>query len=172
MAERMKSPGSPSRHDLVDAATLSLLATFAQTVVITLTLLVFIFQFRSQEKAIRESSYQNVIGRYNEYVMSSGSADDMLLAQFLLADNKPSAAELGAIRRIMIAYGIIEEAYGLYKKGWIDKNDWEQWAVWLKTLARHPQFATLHTASTGMFDPDFQAYVSQMIGSGPPGPAN
>jgi hypothetical protein len=156
---------------LVDDATLNLLATFAQTVVITLTLLVFIFQFRSQERAIKDSSYQEVIGRYNEYVMSSGAADDMLMAQFMFAENKPSTVELAAIRRMMVAYGIIEEAYGLYKKGWIDKKDWDQWAAWLKTLSRSPQFATLHTATTGMFDPDFQVYVSQMLGSSPPGPA-
>jgi hypothetical protein len=66
---------------LVDATDLSLLATFAQTVVITLTLLVFIFQFRSQEKAIRESSYQNVLGRYGDYIMSGGGTDELLLAQ-------------------------------------------------------------------------------------------
>jgi len=165
----MKSTDYPSQHDLVDDATLNLLATFAQTLVITLTLLVFIFQFRSQERAIKDSSYQNVIGRYNEYIMSAGTADDLLLAS-LFADNKPPADELARIRRLMIAYGIIEEAYGLYKKGWIDKEDWDQWATWLKAISRYPQFATLHTGTTGMFDPDFQAYVSQMIGSSSPDP--
>ncbi len=63
------------------AIDLSVLATLVQTIVITLTLLVFIFQFRSQEKAIRESSYQNVLGRYNDYVMSGTGADDLILAR-------------------------------------------------------------------------------------------
>lgn len=65
----------------------------------------------------------------------------------------------------MIAYGIIEEAYELYKKGWIDEETWEQWNVWLKVLCRHPQFAALHAASAGMFDRTFQEHVSGLIGS-------
>jgi len=44
------------------------IASLVQTVVITLTLAVFIFQFRSQEKSIRESAVQNVMGRYTDYV--------------------------------------------------------------------------------------------------------
>jgi hypothetical protein len=40
---------------------MSVLATVVQTIVITLALLVFIFQFRSQEKAIWESSYQAIL---------------------------------------------------------------------------------------------------------------
>jgi high-affinity Fe2+/Pb2+ permease len=63
------------------AIDLSVLATLVQTIVITLTLLVFIFQFRSQEKAIRESSYQNVLRIYNDYVMSSTGTDDLILAR-------------------------------------------------------------------------------------------
>ena len=39
-----------------------------QTVVISLTLLVFIFQFRSQERAIKESAVANVMGRYTDYI--------------------------------------------------------------------------------------------------------
>ena len=38
---------------MVDATTLIVIATLAQTVVITITLMVFILQFRSQEKSIR-----------------------------------------------------------------------------------------------------------------------
>ena len=151
---------------MVDATDLTLLATLVQTSVITLTLLVFIFQFRSQEKAIRESSYQNLLGRYSEYVMSGSGTDDLLLAQLLSTDSdKPSAEELGAIRRLMIAYGIIEEAYELYKKGWIDDETWEQWAAWLGAISKHPRFASLHVATTGMFDKDFQDHVSRLIDS-------
>jgi hypothetical protein len=53
---------------LVDATELIIITSLVQTIVITLTLVVFIFQFRGQEKAIRESSYQNVMGRYTDYV--------------------------------------------------------------------------------------------------------
>src|SRR5579871_639265 len=114
------------------AIDLSLLATIVQTIVITLTLLIFIFQFRSQEKAIKESSYQNVLGRYNEYVMSSSATDDLLLARLFSNSAEPvTKEELALVRRLMIAYGIIEEAYELYEKKWIDKETWDQWDAWL-----------------------------------------
>jgi len=53
---------------MVDSTDLVVIASVVQTVVITLTLGVFIFQFRSQEKSIRESAVQNVMGRYTDYV--------------------------------------------------------------------------------------------------------
>ena len=53
---------------MVDSTDLIVIASVAQTVVITLTLVVFIFQFRSQEKAIKESAYQAVQGRYTDYI--------------------------------------------------------------------------------------------------------
>ena len=145
------------------AIDLSVLATLVQTIVITLTLLVFIFQFRSQEKAIRESSYQAVIGRYNDYVMSSNATDDLILARLFSPQRELSKEEVAGIRRLMVAYGILEETYELYAKKWIDKETWDQWDVWLKAISTHPDFALLHTASLGMFDKDFQEHVSQLL---------
>lgn len=152
---------------MVDATTVAVLATLVQTVVITLTLLVFIFQFRSQEKAIHESSYQNLLGRYNDFVMSSEGADDNLFARLLSgAGVNLKVEDMGTIRRLMISYGIIEEAFVLYKKGWIDKDGWEQWNTWLKGLCRHPHFATLHNLTAGMYDKEFQDHVSGLLASG------
>jgi hypothetical protein len=54
---------------LDEATEIIVLTSLVQTAVITLTLLVFIFQFRSQERAIKESSYQNLMGRYNDFMM-------------------------------------------------------------------------------------------------------
>lgn len=150
---------------MVDAVTLTLLATLVQTVVITLTLLVFIFQFRSQERAIREASYQNLLGRYNEFMMTSQGADDALLARLISPNKEFDAKDLAAIRRLLISYGIIEEAYELHKKGWIDKDAWEQWNTWLKALCRNPHFATLHSSTAGMYDKEFQDHVSRLLGS-------
>ena len=53
-----------------EATFIVVLTSLVQTIVITLTLLVFIFQFRSQEKAIKESSYQNLMGRYNDFILT------------------------------------------------------------------------------------------------------
>jgi hypothetical protein len=145
------------------AIDLGLLATIVQTIVITLTLLVFIFQFRSQEKAIKESSYQNVLGRYNDYVMSGTPTDDLLLSRLFSRTQELSPAEIAGVRRLMIAYGILEEVFELYEKKWIDKKTWEQWEAWLRSIRKYPQFALLHNATTGMYDKGFQERVSQLI---------
>jgi len=151
---------------MVDASDLLVLATVVQTVVLTLTLFIFIFQFRSQEKAIRESSYQNVLGRYNEYIMSGDDADNLMLARLLDPGQNYTKEEMAGIRRLMIAYGIIEEAYELYSKGWIDKNTWAQWDAWLQAISVYPAFVTMHNATKGMFDPEFQGHVTKLLDSG------
>jgi hypothetical protein len=71
----------------------------------------------------------------------------------------------------MISYGIIEEAYELYKKGWIDEDAWEQWNTWLKALSKTPHFETLHSSTAGMVDREFQAHVSRPLESGAESPA-
>ena len=150
---------------MVDAATLSLDATFVQTLVLTLTLLVFIFQFRSQERAIKEASYQNLLGRYNDFIMSSGEADSLLFSRLVSQGERDlDSKETALVRRLLISYGIIEEAYELYKKGWIDEESWEQWNSWLKALIKNPHLATIHRSSAGMFDQDFQAHVTRLLG--------
>jgi hypothetical protein len=149
---------------LVDATTLSLVSTFVQTIVISLTLIVFIFQFRSQEKAIKEASYQNLLGRYNNFIMS-GQESDPLFAKFLASNSGIKEGDLTTVRRLMISYGIIEEAYELYNKGWIDEESWQEWNSWLKALSRHPHFRTLHTQTAGMFNKDFQAHVTRLLDS-------
>ena len=153
----------------MDAATLGLFATFVQTVVITLTLIVFIFQFRSQEKAVKEASYQNLLGRYNDFIMTGGDSDDLLFARLLSqSEAKLDPKDVGLVRRLMISYGIIEEAFELYRKGWIGEDSWEQWNSWLKALIRNPYFKELHSATAGMFDKEFQAHVSSLLDSSSP----
>jgi hypothetical protein len=154
---------------LVDSGTLTLLATIVQTVVITLTLLVFIFQFRSQEKAVKEASYQNLLGRYNDFMMTAEDTDNILFARLLGEEVARDPGDLAIVRRLLLSYGIIEEAYELYKKGWIDDESWEQWNTWLKAISRHPHFVRIHNATQGMYDKEFQAHVSRLIGSGSPG---
>src|SRR5690348_4150286 len=107
--------GASCAFDLAGITDPTVVATIVQTVVITLTLVVFIFQFRSQEKALRESAYQNLLVRYNEYILSGDSADNRVLSRLFTAGSdsreEPSAEDLAAMRRLMIAYGIIEEAF-------------------------------------------------------------
>lgn len=151
---------------MVDSTTVTLLATTIQTVVLTLTLLVFIFQFRSQEKAIREASYQNLLGRYNSFMMSGAESDDLLLSRLMDPQVELSQKETTAVRRLLLSYGIIEEAYELHKKGWMDDAAWEQWDSWLKALVKHPLFQRLHSSTQGMYDREYQDHITGLIGDG------
>jgi hypothetical protein len=152
---------------LVTTTDLVLAATVIQTVVLTFTLVIFIFQFRSQEKAIRESSYQSLMGRYNDFIMTQLAnplPNSLYVDQIRRTSDRQISPEEVSIRgHLLIIYGIIEEAYLLYKKKWIDEETWNQWAAWLKTMAKHPQFAPIHTQTQGMFDKDYQDYISKIL---------
>ncbi len=148
---------------MVDTTTLIVLSTIVQTVVITVTLIVFVMQFRSQEKAIREASYQGLMGRYNDFIRAM--VDKPELSRFLLEDTegRTSPEEAVVYGHLLVAYGIIEEAFLLYKKGWIDKDTWEQWSQWLRILCDRPQMKRIHERTRGTFDKGFEEYVTNMI---------
>jgi len=148
---------------LVDATTLIVLSTIVQTVVITVTLIVFVMQFRSQEKAIREASYQGLMGRYNDFIRSLIERPE--LARFLLneTEGETSSEEATVYAHLLVAYGIIEEAFLLYQKKWIDEYTWEQWSAWLKVLCDLPQLRRIHERTRGTFDKRFEEYVTQML---------
>ncbi|MDG6929602.1 MAG: hypothetical protein JRN29_06165, partial [Nitrososphaerota archaeon] len=59
------------------------------------------------------------------------------------------------------------EGFGLFKKGWIDEESWEEWNSWLKVIASHPQFAMMHSSTEGMYDRGFQAHASALLEPGP-----
>jgi len=142
------------------------LASLVQTVVITLTLLVFIFQFRSQERAIKESSYQNLMGRYNDFMMiqaENPELNKLLRDQLHGRNTKMESEEASVLVNLLIAYGIIEEAFLLYAKKWIDEETWGQWAAWLRDLTRHPGFDLMHRRMSGQFDKRFQDFVSKVL---------
>lgn len=154
---------------MVDAATLTLLATVAQTIVITVMLLVFILQFRSQEQAVDESSYQNLMGRYNDLVMMEAARErPSSLYMSRLSRRSGRSAQITveqaeAFSVLLVIYGLLVEAFTLYKKKWIDKETWDQWAAWLSDMAEDPDFRSIHETSQGMFDPGFEAYLAKGI---------
>ena len=151
---------------MVDATTLIVIATLAQTVVITITLMVFILQFRSQEKSIRESSYQGLMGRYNDSMQAlvgSPALSKMLAARMGDESGEISETQAAIYGHLLIVYGIIEEAFLLYKKGWIDERNWLQWSAFLEALAKNPEFALIHANSSGTFDGDFEDYVAKLL---------
>jgi hypothetical protein len=152
---------------LVDATTLITISTVAQTIVISVTLVVFALSFRSQEKAIRESSYQGLIGRYNDLV--NAVADKPYLARMIFANSPERKSEVMSnedaqiFSHLLIAYGIIEEAYVLRAKKWIEEDNWQQWAAFLRSISRHPLFVQMHELTRGTFDPGFENYVRESL---------
>jgi hypothetical protein len=64
---------------------------------------------------------------------------------------------------LLAVYGILEEAYLLYKRKWISEEDWNQWSAFLERVSRHPMFPRIHGMSSGTFDKRFEDYVSSKI---------
>lgn len=74
-----------------------------------------------------------------------------------------SPQEASIYDHLLIAYGILEEAFLLYFKKWADGESWEQWAAWLKALLNNPQFILIRGSTTGMLEKGFEDYVSKVI---------
>jgi hypothetical protein len=157
---------------LVDSTDLIIIASVVQTVVISLTLLVFIFQFRSQEKAIKESAVQNVMGRYTDYIGMLVERPE--LSKLLDFDEAMRPPEGGAAQKLsqedqtlsaylLLGYGIFEEVYALHKKKWMDDESWQQWSNFLERMTKQPLFRRIHKGTRGTFDKDFQDYVTKLI---------
>ena len=128
---------------------------------ISITLIIFILQFRSQEKAIKESAYQGLMGRYNDLMGNLGGKPEVarILMDSLPGGTSASNEEAAAYSHLLMAYGIIEEAYLLYAKNWIDEENWLQWSAWLEILANSPMFVAMQKATSGTFDKRFENYV-------------
>ena len=98
----------------MDTATLVVISTVAQTVVLGVTLIVFILQFRSQEKAVKESSYQGLMGRYNDFISQLVDKPELtrLLLERVEAERSKliSEEEASVYGRRLLADGFFEEA--------------------------------------------------------------
>jgi len=158
---------------LVDNTDLIIITSVVQTVVISLTLLVFIFQFRSQERAIKESAVANVMGRYTDYMRMLVERPELAkLLDFNEAMKPPeeegptqnlSEEEQTLTAYLLLGYGLFEEVYSLHKKKWMDDETWRQWSAFLERMTRQPVFRRIHRGTRGTFDKDFQDYVSKLI---------
>lgn len=138
-----------------------MVSTLVQTTVITITLVIFVLQFRSQERAIREASYQGLMARYNEFIR--GLAENPVLARLLVDDEKLPPDEAAIYGHIIVAYGIIEEAFLLHVKKWITDDEWKQWSAFLAALAVRPQLKTIYERSRGTFDQRFEEYTARLL---------
>jgi len=157
---------------VVDSTDLIVITTVVQTVVISLTLMVFIFQFRSQEKSIKEAAVQNVMSRYTDYVRMLVDnpglsplrrfAEDINLANGAKMD-KLNPEDEAIFAYIMLGYGLMEEIFTLHKKKWIDDETWGQWSVFMERVSKHPLYRRVHEFTRGTFDKDFEEYVKKMM---------
>jgi hypothetical protein len=150
---------------LVDTTTLIVIATVVQTIVLTITLVVFMLQFRSQEKSIREAAYQGLMGRYNDMIAALAAKPEVakVMMTTLPWGTSFSDDEASAWGHLLMAYGIIEEAFLLYTRKWIDEDNWLQWSAFLEVLAKSPIFVRMQTATIGTFDPRFEKYVLKIL---------
>ena len=157
-----------TRLDITDPVALS---SIVQTAVVTLTLVIFILSFRSQDKAIKEAAYQKALDDYTDSMRLLIEKPELRKFQVELArttaprSGTASATPEDMIVRnyILLLYGLMERIHLLFRKNWIDRETWSQWSAFLELLARHPMFQEVHRSSEGMFDKPFQDYVSDVL---------
>ena len=157
---------------MVDATDLIIITSVAQTLVLSLTLVIFIFQFRSQEKSLKEATYQNVMGRYTDTMrMMIDKPELNKLMNQMRAPGQDGAVDPEELSQedrtqlafMLVMFGILEETYVLYCKKWIDKDSWDQWSNLLETVSKNPLFPRLMEGSGGSFDPRFERYVEELV---------
>lgn len=147
------------------------LSTIVQTAVITLTFIVFILSFRSQNKAIQEQAYQKVLDDYGDAIRRMSDVPELMAFQRELFNRNQTLGNRRSFTRedmivrnyIVEMYGFFERLHALYRRKWIDKDTWKQWAAFLEVVAKHPMFRDVHEASTEMWDRPFVDYVSSIL---------
>src|SRR5437867_10133224 len=112
-------------------------STIAQTIVLTLTLVIFILSFRSQNQATKEAAYQKALDDYTDTMkMLVENPQLSKLSLEMARANQPIGAELQAqppesmvVRNYMLLlYGIFERIHLLYRKKRIHSDTWNQWS--------------------------------------------
>jgi hypothetical protein len=150
------------------------IATLGQTIVLTVTLIVFILQLRSQTKAIKDAAYQSVLDDYNDIIRTQINRpeigellDDLVRPGLTSASELPPLSSREKLVRsyLLMIYGLFERVYILHEKEWIDEGSWREWATWIEVMARNTIFTHVHTISRGMFNAAFQEYVSGLVAS-------
>jgi len=158
---------------LVDISDPVVWSTLVQTVVLTLTLLIFIFSFRSQNKAIKEQAYQKVMDDYGDAMRMLSERPELYAFQLELfnatrrtpeREQKSYTRDEMVIRNyVVMLYGFFERVFFLYRRKWIDEDTWRQWAAFLEIVALHPVFRDVHQSSGEMFDKPFVDYVANIL---------
>jgi hypothetical protein len=146
------------------------LITLAQTIVLALAMVIFIYQFRSQNEAIKDASYQKVLDDYTNSIALLVEQPELasLIDQLGEASraagpkfDKLAPEKSTVFGYMLLNYSLFERVYLLYAKRWIDEETWIQWHSWIKVMAKHPMFQEVHRRSEGTFDRGFQKMVAE-----------
>jgi hypothetical protein len=155
---------------LIDFSDPTVWSTIVQTIVLTLTLVIFTLSFRTQNKATRDAAYQKALDDYSDSMKMLVERPELNSIQIELAritrrsDLANRTPEQMLVRNyVLLLYGIFERIYMLYLKKWIDRETWIQWERFLTTIAKHPLFEDVHRSSEGMFDKPFQDFVTEIL---------
>lgn len=158
---------------MVDIGDPIVFSTIVQTVVLTLTLIIFTLSFRSQDKAIKEQAYQKVMDDYGEVMRSLSEKPELYAFQVELFNRsrRPLARNIKEMTReemvirnhVIGLYGFFERINALYRRKWIDEETWKQWAAFLEVIAAHPLFQEIHHLSPEMWDKPFVDYVDGVL---------
>jgi hypothetical protein len=143
-------------------------STLVQTAVLSLTLLIFILSFRSQNKALQEQAYQKVLDDYTDIIRMQASTPELFKFQMELFNRTGLGRDLTredmVIRNyVIMIYGFFERVHLLYRRKWIDADTWKQWAAFLQLMANHPVFKEIHQSSGEMWDKPFVDYVDNLL---------
>lgn len=134
-------------------------------------MIIFIYQFRSQNLAIKDAAYQKAMDDYTDSIALLVQKPELASLVNELGQTTPGASELtkltpegsAVLGYMLLIYSLFERVYLLYAKKWIDEDTWSQWHAWLKTMAKHPTFQDVHKRSEGTFDRAFQKLVADAI---------
>src|SRR5437763_8278082 len=125
----------------MDGVDLVTIATLGQTVVLAITLIVFIVQLRSQTQAIKDAAYQGVLNDYTDIVRTlidrpeiAELMDDLRRTDPAVESQVPPIPPEKRIVRsyLLLLYGLFERVYILRDKKWIDEASWQEWVVWIE----------------------------------------
>src|SRR5205807_6693340 len=151
----------------MDGFDLVAIATLGQTVVLTVTLIVFIFQLRSQTKAIKDAAYQSVLDDYNDIIRTQVNRpeigellDDLVRPGFTSAADLPPLSSREKLVRsyLLMIYGLFERVYILHDKRWIDDASWRRGATWLEVICGTDVFAHARRIDARIVNATFPEY--------------
>ena len=151
----------------------TLWSTIVQTIVLSLTLVIFALSFRSQNKAIQEQAYQKVMDDYGDAMRMLSERPELYVFQLELFN--VSGRRFGQEQSHTLARkwssATMSSCFTDSSKESISSTDGNgltrtrgsNGQRFLKLLPHTPVFRDVHQSSREMFDKPFQDYVSGIL---------